>query len=295
VRARGHSRSEAQAWIDVGRVLVTRPGLAPSGVKASLKLRAGDRVEVRLPAPPPPPEPLRPEAIPLTLLFQDESILAIDKPAGLTVHPGAGQRDHTLAHALLHASAGRLSMVGGPERPGIVHRLDKDTSGVIVVARDDAAHRHLSRQFHDRTVKKAYVALVEGGPKEDHGLVDAPIGRHPRDRKRMAVVEGGRAARTRWRVVERFGKRASLIECEPETGRTHQLRVHLKALHCPLLADATYGKDGTFALDDGRVLLARHALHAARLTITHPVHGARLTFESPLPADMAATIAALRG
>jgi 23S rRNA pseudouridine1911/1915/1917 synthase len=300
VRARGHSRAEAQAWIEAGRVRVVRPGL--TGAKPGLKLRAGDRVEVRLPAPPAPPAPLAPEAIPLAILYQDEALLVLDKPAGLTVHPGAGQREHTLASALLHASAGRLSTVGGPDRPGIVHRLDKDTSGVIVVARDDAAHRHLARQFHDRTVKKTYVALVEGGPREDHGVVDAPLGRHPRDRKRMAVVEGGRPARTRFRVVERLGRRAARVECEPETGRTHQLRVHLKTLGCPLLADATYGRRDRFTGADAgltgpaaeRVLLARHALHAWRLSLDHPRTGARLTFEAPPPADLRAAIEALR-
>jgi 23S rRNA pseudouridine1911/1915/1917 synthase len=302
VRARGHSRAEVQGWIDAGRVLLVRAdGSAQAALKASLKLRQGDTVEVRLPPPPRPPEPLRPEAIPLTLLHQDDSILVIDKPAGLTVHPGAGQREHTLVQALLHASPERLSSVGGADRPGIVHRLDKDTSGVIVVARDDKAHRHLAQQFHDRTVKKTYLALTERGPKDDRGLVDEPIGRHPRERKKMAVVAGGRAARTRWRVLERFGARAALVELDPETGRTHQLRVHMKHVHAPLLADATYGRGGTFTAGDaglvegqGRVLLARHALHAARLVLTHPVTGARLTFEAPLAGDLQATLEALR-
>lgn len=300
VRGRGHSRAEVQAWIEASRVRVRRGGSWPA-VKKGLELRTGDAVEVRLPAPPRPPEPLRPEAIPLRLLHQDAALLVIDKPAGLTVHPGAGQREHTLAHALLHASAGRLSALGGPDRPGIVHRLDKDTSGVIVVARDDAAHRHLARQFHDRTVEKTYLALVERGPRGDHGVVDAPIGRHPRDRKKMAVVEGGRPARTRWRVVERFGARAALVECRPETGRTHQLRVHLKHLNAPLLADPTYGRGDRFTAQDAglpgddRALLTRHALHAARLAITHPTTGARLTFEAPLPDDLRAALEALRG
>lgn len=302
MRARGHSRAEVQGWIDDGRVsLVRADGSAQAALKASLKLRSGDAVEVRLPPPPRPPEPLRPEAIPLTLLYQDDSILVIDKPAGLTVHPGAGQREHTLVQALLHASPQRLSTVGGDERPGIVHRLDKDTSGVIVVARDDMAHRNLAKQFHDRTVKKTYLALAERGPKDDRGLVDEPIGRHPRERKKMAVVANGRAARTRFRVLERFGTRAALIELDPETGRTHQLRVHMKHVHAPLLADATYGRGGSFTAgdaglveDQGRVLLARHALHAARLVLTHPVSGARLTFEAPLAPDMQATLEALR-
>jgi 23S rRNA pseudouridine1911/1915/1917 synthase len=299
VRARGHSRAEVQAWIDHDLVAVRRGGARPRVAKG-LKLREGDEVEVRLPAPPRPPEPLRPEVIPLTLLHQDEALLVIDKPAGLTVHPGAGQRERTLAHALLHASAGRLSSVGGPDRPGIVHRLDKDTSGVIVVARDDAAHRQLARQFHDRTVEKTYLALVERGPREDHGVVDQPIGRHPRDRKKMAVVPDGRAARTRFRVLERFGARAALVECRPETGRTHQLRVHLKHVHAPLLADATYGRSDRFTSRDAglpgdeRVLLARHGLHASRLVIRHPTTGARLAFEAPLPADLRATLEALR-
>lgn len=311
VRARGHSRAEVQGWIEAGRVGVVRAAgaggaeRAEAAPKTSLKLREGDRVEVRIPPPPRPPEPIAPEAIPLTIVYQDEAILVIDKPAGLTVHPGAGQRDHTLAHALLHASPGRLSTLGGADRPGIVHRLDKDTSGVIVVARDDKAHRHLSKQFHDRTVKKTYLALVERGPKEDEGLIDEPIGRHPRDRKRMAVVAGGRPARTRWRVLERFGDLAALVELHPETGRTHQLRVHMKHVHAPLLADATYGRSGTFTLGDAGAhvppldprerLLERHALHAARLVLTHPVSGRRLTFEAPLPPDLQRALDALRG
>jgi 23S rRNA pseudouridine1911/1915/1917 synthase len=299
LRAQGHSRSQIQGWIDSGRVRVHRGDETPKA-KRSLKLKPGDEVLVQPPPPPPPPEPLQPEDLPLTILHQDDAILVLDKPPGMAVHPGAGVRRGTLAGALLHASAGRLSTVGGPERPGIVHRLDKDTTGVIVVARTDAAHRDLARQFHDRVVRKRYLALVEGRPPADEGLIDKPLGRHPKDRKRMAVVDGGRPSRTGYVVQERFGKRHALILAKPETGRTHQIRVHLKSIGCPILADATYGREGFRRQDAGlpgdpdELLLTRQALHAFQLSFDHPSSGARLTFEAPLPADMQATLEALR-
>lgn len=299
VKPLGPSRTAVQGWIDANRVRVQR-GPRQVATKPGLKLEPGDVVTVEIPAPPPPPAPLAPEAIPLAILHQDDHVLVLDKPAGMTVHPGAGQREGTLAGALLHAAAGRLSGVGGPDRPGIVHRLDKDTSGVIVVARDDAAHRHLAKQFHDRTVTKAYLAIVEGLPR-DQVTIDAPLGRHPRDRKRMAIVEGGRPAQSDVTTVERFEGPFALVEVRPKTGRTHQIRVHLKSIHCPILADPTYGRGPTFAWHEtglpgerGRILLSRHALHAARLSFTHPATGKRLTFEAKLPDDMAATLDALR-
>ncbi len=302
----GHSRQEVQGWIAEGRVSLHRGGRAPNlRPKRSHKLAAADAVEVRLPAPPAPPQPLAPEALPVPILYQDAALLVLDKPAGLTVHPGAGQRTGTLANALLHLSPGALSGLGGPERPGIVHRLDKDTSGVIVVARSDAAHRELARQFHDREVEKVYLALVDGVPREAEGTIDLPLDRHPRDRKRRAVVEGGRPALTRYRVREDLG-RFALVECRPRTGRTHQLRVHLKAIGTPILADATYGprrgRDrgaGVFTRRDAGLggagpLLERQALHAWRLSLRHPDSGAPVRFEAPLPTDMVDALEALR-
>src|SRR5690606_6005996 len=194
---RGHSRQELQGWIAAERVRVRRAGRPAARVEPkAYKLAAGDEVEVRLPAPPSPPGPLAPEALPVPILFQDEALLVLDKPAGLTVHPGAGQRSGTLANALLHLSPGALSGLGGPERPGIVHRLDKDTSGVIVVARTDLVHRALARQFHDREVEKTYLALTAGVPRRREGVIELPLDRHPSDRKRRAVVQGGRASVT---------------------------------------------------------------------------------------------------
>ncbi len=307
LRERGHSRQEIQGWIAAERVRVLRVGRpAPRREPKAYKLAVGDEVEVRLPAPPPPAGPLAPEALPVPILFQDEALLVLDKPAGLTVHPGAGQRSGTLANALLHLSPGALSGLGGPERPGIVHRLDKDTSGVIVVARTDLAHRALAQQFHDREVGKTYLALTAGVPRRREGAIDLPLDRHPSDRKRRAVVPGGRAALTEYRVLEALG-RFALIECRPRTGRTHQLRVHLQAIGAPILADATYGPRrgralgaGAFTAGDAggagdEVLLRRQALHAARLVLTHPASGERLTFEAPLPPDMARALEVLRG
>lgn len=297
----GHSRAEIQGWISDARVRVTRAASseAPSKLKRSTKLHEGDTVTVDVPPPPPPPEPLRAEDLAVPIIYQDEAILVLHKPAGLTVHPGAGQRHGTLVSALLHISAGRLSSVGGEERPGIVHRLDKDTSGVIVVARTDMAHRNLSKQFHDRVVKKRYVAIVDGVPRRSEGTIDAALGRHPKDRKRQAVVEGGRSARTDYTVSEAFARHA-FLELRPETGRTHQIRVHLKSIGTPIVADATYGRRPAFTTEDAglggeaEVLLERHALHAARIAFDHPVSGERVSFEAPVPYDMSAALEALR-
>ena len=270
---------------------------ARAKLKPSFKLRAGDTLELELPPPPPPPGPLRPAALPLEVLLADDALIALDKPAGLTVHPGAGNRDRTLVNVLLHHYGDSLSQAGGEERPGIVHRLDKDTSGVILVARTDLAHRLLSRQFHDRTTHKLYLALVRGDPP-DTAEVDAPLGRHPKDRKKMAVVSGGRAAQTAFRVRERWPGYA-LVEARPRTGRTHQIRVHLKSIGCPIVADATYGggerlSRADLGLDPDAPLLERHALHAHRLEFEHPTTKERSTVEAPLPEDMQAAIAALR-
>ncbi|MEZ0229198.1 MAG: RluA family pseudouridine synthase [Planctomycetota bacterium] len=280
------SRKLVQDWIEHGRV---RTGWRPLR-KASL-VKKGEVIEIDLPPPEPPAGPLEPEAIPLPVLHQDDDLLVIDKPAGLTVHPGAGQRTGTLANALLALSAGHLSTLGGADRPGIVHRLDKDTSGVILCARTDRAHRFLATAFHDRLVKKTYLALVEGAPRDDAGTIDAPIGRSPRDRKKMAVVEGGRRAVSHWRVVERFRasrhapRGAALLEVDIETGRTHQIRVHLASIGRLVLGDATYGR----ASD----LIPRQALHAFKMVVPHP-DGGTLAFTAPPPRDMTDALTSLR-
>lgn len=251
--------------------------------RASARLKAGQEVEVEIPAPAP-AEPA-PEAIPLSVVFEDAHLLVLDKPAGIVVHPGAGTRSGTLVNALLH-HVRDLSGIGGVLRPGIVHRLDRGTSGLLVVAKDDESHRALAKQFAGRSVEKEYLALVVGVPQRREGTIDAPIGRHPVQRQRMTIREGGRAARSDYRVVEVLDG-AALVRVRIHSGRTHQIRVHLRSLGTPVAADPTYG---------GKAIagLARPALHAARLAFTHPATGARLDFESPLPADIEGALNQLR-
>jgi len=282
-----HSRVAFQRSFDAG--LVTRGG-AP--LERSSTVRAGDVVEFSFPEVL--PAALRAVEIPLEVLFEDKSLLAINKPAGMVVHPGAGTREDTLVHALLAHCAGSLSGVGGVERPGIVHRLDRETSGVIVVAKTDAAHRALAKQFAERTVVKEYLALVSGVPRLMSGSIHKAIGRNVRQRHKMAVVEeghGGRASWTDWQLVERYGDLAALVTCTLHTGRTHQIRVHLASLGHPLLGDAAYGWKETTRMrrSPGRVML-----HAARLSLAHPVTGKALDFKAPLPADFRAQIRALK-
>ena len=272
------SRSQARRWIDLGCVRVNeRPA------QASHRVRAGDAVDARPPAPR--PSDLAAEPIPLCVLHEDEDLVVVDKPAGLVVHPAPGHPGGTLVNALLHRCSG-LSGVGDVLRPGIVHRLDRGTSGVLVVAKNDAAHRHLARQFHDHSVERVYRALVRGLPREAQGRVDAPIGRHLRDRKRMSVrARVTREAHTAWRVTRRFGRSGhSWLEVRPETGRTHQIRVHLASVGLPIVGDPVYGRRGRAPAEPG---IGRPALHAALLGITHPRSGARLRFEAALPEDLA--------
>jgi 23S rRNA pseudouridine1911/1915/1917 synthase len=275
-----HSRSRLQAWVRAGRVLLdARPA---SDVKR--KVWGGERVVLAA------AENLaaaaRAEAIPLAIVHEDDAILVIDKPAGLVVHPGAGNRKGTMLNALLH-HAPALAHV---PRAGIVHRLDKDTSGLLVVAKTVEAHTDLVRQLAARAVTREYRALVHGrvsGP----GTIDAPIGRHPVARTRMAVTARGRAARTRYRVVERFGA-ATLVGVTLETGRTHQIRVHMRALGHPVVGDPTYGRRRGAA--DALAAFPRQALHAARLGLAHPVTREWREWASPLPADLRALLAGLR-
>lgn len=272
------TRSRVQRLIEDGRVLV-----AGATAKASLRLEAGQAVTVDVP--PPAPAAAQPEAIALDVLYEDADLLAINKPPGMTVHPGAGHASATLVNAIL-AQCDDLSGIGGVMRPGIVHRLDRDTSGVILVAKNDAAHQSLARQLKERTVEKTYVALVEGTPKPTEGIIDAPIARDPRRRERMAVIEGGRDAVTRYRVTERF-EGASLVEAHPKTGRTHQIRVHLAAVGHAIVGDRVYGKASPF--------VARQFLHARRVAFDHPRTGERMIIEAALPRDLEVALKRLRG
>jgi 23S rRNA pseudouridine1911/1915/1917 synthase len=303
------SRAALRRAIDARQILVDgRPA------KPSLRLRAGNEVVVlRLDVPREGPAP---EDIPLAIVHEDQAIVVVDKPAGMIVHPARGHWAGTLASALAH-HFGALSSRGGPTRPGIVHRLDRDTSGLIVVAKTDAAHDALAAQFQARTVEKEYLAIVVGAPDRDRDLIREPIGPHPTQRQKKAIRRGaedggagaapGREAITEYEVVERF-RGFALVRCRPKTGRTHQIRVHLAHIGCPVLCDRLYG--GRAALTEleliprgdlphdtaaaERLLLGRQALHAAQLAFAHPTTGARLRFEAPLPADMRQTLEALR-
>jgi 23S rRNA pseudouridine1911/1915/1917 synthase len=264
--------------------------------RPSARLRPGQAVSVLVPA----PEPAlpRPEDIPLEVLHEDASLLVVNKPAGLVVHPGAGRPGGTLVNALL-GRVRDLSGVGGVLRPGIVHRLDRGTSGLLVVAKDDAAHRALVRQFAGRAVEKEYLALVLGVPGRDSGEIDRPIGRDPVHRQRMSVrAPRGREARTSWRIQERFDG-AALLRVRIHTGRTHQIRVHLASIGHPVAGDPLYG--GTRAASSRRrearevlASLERPALHAARLAFTHPATGERREFTAPLPPDLVEVVDRLR-
>jgi 23S rRNA pseudouridine1911/1915/1917 synthase len=281
-RVEGVSRSILKRAIDDGDVLV-----GGRVAKPSLKLKGGEHVEVELPAPL--PSEVEPEEIPLDILHEDEEVVVVNKPSGLVVHPAAGVRTGTLANALAFHFE-QLSG-GGSLRPGIVHRLDRDTSGVIVVAKTARAHESLSEQFRARTVFKSYVALVHGVMKEERGKVEEPLARDPRHRTRMAVVRGGRAAVSLWRVRQRF-TRFTLLDVQIKTGRTHQIRVHLAWLKHPVVGDETYsgGRDKTLpdpALRARVNALGRQFLHAERLGFHHPTTDEWLGFIAPLPAALA--------
>ena len=277
------SRSRIQALIDAGAV--TLDGVTMTLARHAVK--PGQAAEIAEPAPAP-AEPL-PEAIPLAVVYEDPHLLVIDKPAGLVVHPAAGHATGTLVNALLHHCGGALSGIGGVARPGIVHRLDKDTSGLMVVAKSDVAHRGLVAQFADRSLSRTYRAVTWGAPTPPAGRIEAAIGRSAQDRQKMAVTSAGRPAATRYRMIEPLGRRAALIECKLETGRTHQVRVHLAHIGCPLVGDPLYGPRGR----QPPVPFARQALHAVALRFVHPVSGADSHFESPLPADLCDLIDAL--
>ena len=277
------SRAKIQALIEGGRVHVDG---APA--KASHRLRGGERVEVEIP--PPPPETLEPETIALAVVHEDDHVLVLDKPAGVVVHPGAGNARGTQAAAAL-AHAPGIAGVGGPRRPGVVHRLDKDTSGLLVMAKSQLAYESLTTQLASRTVRRVYLSVVHGRVVAGEGTVDKPIGRDPRDRTRMAVRPAGQGRRavTRWRVLERFPQ-FTLVEARLETGRTHQIRVHFASLGHPVAGDTVYG---------GRrrampVTLEGLALHAVALGFVHPVTQQRVEYASALPARLERLLSHLR-
>jgi 23S rRNA pseudouridine1911/1915/1917 synthase len=291
-RGLGLSRTQIRRAVEEGRVQVN--GRLS---RAGRKMKAGDEAAIVLLAAK--PSEVIPEAIPLKILYEDASLLVIDKPAGMVVHPAAGHSSGTLVNALLYHCRD-LSGIGGVLRPGIVHRLDKETSGLLVAAKSDEAHRGLARQFKRHEVKKTYQALVYGDPKTDGGRIEAAVGRHPTDRKRMSTQSRrGRSAVTVWRVRERYGF-AALLEVDIETGRTHQIRVHLTDLGYPIVGDRVYGGAGRIrTVDDPAArsrmrALDRQALHAWRLAFTHPATGEKMQFSSPLPEDVAGLCAFLR-
>lgn len=255
------------------------------------KMRGGEAVAVRIP----PPAPAAPVAqdIPLAIVYEDAHLLIVDKPAGLVVHPAAGNPDGTLVNALLHHCAGGLPGIGDVARPGIVHRLDKDTSGLIIVAKTAPAFRHLARQFRDHSIVRQYLAVVAGHPAPPAGRIATDLGRSARNRQKIAVqaAGSGRHAITNYRTVQTFAA-AALVECQLETGRTHQIRVHMAHIGHPLVGDPVYGQGRLGALCR-RLDFHRQALHSARMEFTHPLSGARLRFESPLPADIQALLIAL--
>jgi len=265
----GLSRSHARQLINGGFITVNDKNL-----KAGHKLDAGDVVVVSIP--PEPPPTLAPEPIPLDIVYEDADLLVIDKPAGLAVHPAPGHPDHTLVNAILAYLPG-LADGDDSLRPGIVHRLDKDTSGLILVAKNRVAQANLSAQFKSRSVKKSYLVLVKGRLTPRDGIIEAAIGRDPRNRQRMAVVSRGREARTEYHVVRYVGG-CTLLEIHPETGRTHQIRVHLAAIGFPVMGDATYGVKST--------KLSRQFLHASKLGFKLSSTGKYVEFESPLPPDL---------
>jgi 23S rRNA pseudouridine1911/1915/1917 synthase len=274
------------------KALIRSGALEPAVRDPAAKVRGDEAFRLAVPA----PEPALNEAqaIPLRIIFEDEHLLVVDKPAGLVVHPAAGNRDGTLVNALLHHCGGSLSGIGGVARPGIVHRIDKDTSGLLVVAKTDVAHEGLGRQFATHSIVRRYLAIVAGVPRLAEGTVDAPLARSATNRKKIAIVAEGRGKRavTHWQRLEVLNDSA-LVECRLETGRTHQVRVHMASLGHPLLGDPVYGRSGSHRKLLQDLGFHRQALHAAALGFTHPVTKGSLSFDSALPSDMQELFTAL--
>lgn len=311
----GLSRARLSTLISEGEVRVD----GDITTKPTTKIRAG--IEYAVHVPPAIDDTPKPENIPLDIVYEDDQLIVVNKPAGMTVHPAPGSRSGTLVHALLYHCKDTLSGIGGVMRPGIVHRIDKDTSGLLVVAKTDRAHQYLSRQFAKHTVERVYVCLARSAPKPRSGRIESRIARSPNDRKKQAVVRGtyrdmmssevGRHAVTNYKFIKGFGNmpgaavgtpRVSRLECRLETGRTHQIRVHMAHLGCPLLGDPLYGKQRAFnttkseeeiSVRDAIAAFKRQALHAATLGFKHPISKEFIRFEMPLPDDMAALETAL--
>ena len=283
------TRSAAVRLLEEGDVSV-----GGASVSKNYKVRTGDEIEVHIPEPE--PDTALPENIPLDVVYEDADIIVINKPVGMVVHPAAGNPSGTLVNALLYHCKGSLSGIGGVLRPGIVHRIDKDTGGLLVVAKNDRAHLHLAEQIKEHTAHRIYRAICVGNVKEDEGTIDAPIGRHPTDRKRMAIIRDpdreARDAVTHYRVLARYSGRAAwgnaftYIECKLETGRTHQIRVHMASKGHPLLGDDVYGGGNTPFGARHKSLICGQCLHACELHLTHPTTGERMRFEAPLPPEM---------
>jgi len=271
------TRSRLQALIESGHVTVNG-----SSAKPSYKVKSGDIVRISMPAAS--PVDIVPQDIPISFIYQDEHIAVVDKPQGLPVHPGPGHPDGTLVNAIL-AHCPDIAGVGGEIRPGIVHRLDKDTSGLIMIAKTHDAHQNLSAQISSRNVDKGYLALCKGLLTKDDGIIDAPIGRDPYNRKRMAVVEDGRYAKTMYTVIERF-ESSTFLSVKLETGRTHQIRVHMAHLNHPLVGDTVYGRSSN--------IVSRHFLHAHYLAFRHPITGEPVEFQSDLPKDLSSALESLK-
>lgn len=282
--ASGLSRERVKALIAEGQVRVA----GVPATSASAKVAAG--LDFAIAVPPPDDAEARPQDIPLTVVYEDADLIVVDKPAGMVVHPAAGNADGTLVNALLHHCRGQLSGIGGVARPGIVHRIDKDTSGLLVVAKSDRAHEGLARQFADHSLERAYLAVCQGHPSPPQGTIAKRLGRSDADRKKMAVLADdasrGKHAVTHYRTLERLDG-CALIECRLETGRTHQVRVHLASIGHALVGDPVYGRTSSILRPIlSRLGFRRQALHAAVLGFVHPATGAFHRFESPLPADM---------
>ena len=291
------SRSQVERWIEEGTVSVNgKVVLKPA-------FKVGDGARIQVVAPSEDKTHLKPLDFPLEILFEDAHLIVLNKPAGISMHPGAGNDTHTIANAVVHHVGKKQLSVGESDRPGIVHRLDKDTTGVVVVAKSTPVHAALSRQFAERSVGRSYLALVYSTPRavraiqsSDEGEVSAPIGRHPTNRKIMTIAEHGRPATTLWKVQERF-PHGTLVECTLKTGRTHQIRVHMTSIGSPVIGDPAYGDFSNLPkpLRDAAGLLGRQALHAATLSFAHPKTKERLSFSAPIPEDFERLIAAFRG
>lgn len=285
ILASDFSRSRLKALIEDGHVTIGKSAVTD----AKKKVQPGQKISVQVP----PPAPAIPQAehIPLDVLYEDPDLIIINKPAGLVVHPAAGHDGGTLVNALLHHCQGSLSGVGGVARPGIVHRLDKDTSGIMVAAKHDAAHQGLAAQFADHSIDRAYIAITYGCPTKEANRIEGNIGRDPHNRKKMAIVENrGKWAATNYQVLQRYGDRYAKIRCILETGRTHQIRVHMASIGHALFGDPVYArprKDPKLErLGHNSALFQRQALHAERLGFIHPISGAELLFQSDIPTDM---------